>query len=126
MMLHKLFFIALAGAAGTLARYGLAGLVQTRSGASFPFGTLSVNLLGCFVFGIIFALSERMTSLSAETRTILLVGFAGAFTTFSTLMYETNALRLDGQWGLFVANLLGQNLGGIIFVAFGLYLGKLL
>ena len=125
-MLHKLFFIALAGAAGTLARYGLAGLVQTRSGASFPFGTLSVNLLGCFVFGIIFALSERMTSLSAETRTILLVGFAGAFTTFSTLMYETNALRLDGQWGLFVANLLGQNLGGIIFVAFGLYLGKLL
>ena len=125
-MLQKLFFIALAGAAGTLARYGLAGLVQMRSGASFPFGTLSVNLLGCFVFGIIFALSERMTSLSAETRTILLVGFAGAFTTFSTLMYETNALRLDGQWGLFVANLLGQNLGGIIFVAFGLYLGKLL
>ncbi|MCK4873000.1 MAG: fluoride efflux transporter CrcB [Phycisphaerales bacterium] len=124
--MQKLILIAVAGAAGTLARYGLSGLVQTRTGASFPFGTLAVNLLGCFLFGLVFTLSERYTAISAETRVILLVGFAGAFTTFSTLMYESNALRLDGEWGLFIANILAQNLGGIVFIALGLYLGKLI
>jgi CrcB protein len=124
--MQKVLLIALAGACGTLARYGLAGLVQVKTGSAFPFGTLAVNLIGCFFFGVVASLAERYTAISGETRMILLTGFAGAFTTFSTLMYETNALRLDGQWLLVGANVALQLVGGLICIVLGLALGRMI
>jgi CrcB protein len=109
----KLTAIALAGAAGTLTRYGLSGWAQRLVGGGFPWGTLSVNLGGSLLAGIFWAMAENRISLSGEIRAIVLVGFMGGFTTFSAFMLETSELMRDAQWGWVVGNLLLQNLGGL-------------
>ncbi|MFG0251843.1 MAG: fluoride efflux transporter CrcB [Phycisphaerales bacterium JB038] len=124
--MSKILLIGAAGAAGTLARYGLSGFVQARFAGVFPYGTLAVNLLGCLCFGLIIALADRYTALSSEARIILLVGFMGAFTTFSTFMFETQKLLEDGEWVRLSLNLLGQNLGGLACIILGLALGRVL
>ena len=112
-MLQKLLLIGLAGGVGTLARYGLAGLVQRWSGAAFPWGTVVVNAVGCFVFGIIWALASERLALSGQVRVIVLVGFMGAFTTFSTYVAETGEMLADSQWLLASGNVLMQNAVGL-------------
>jgi CrcB protein len=99
----KLLVIAIGGGLGALARYGLSGLVQGR-GATFPWGTLAVNALGCFLVGLVF---ER---LSADARAFVVVGVLGGFTTFSAFGHETCELLRGGQAGLALANA-GLNLG---------------
>lgn len=123
-MLQKLLLIALAGSLGTLARYGLAGAVQRALGGSFPWGTLAANLLGCFLAGAIWSLAETRMSLSGQTRTILLIGFMGAFTTFSAFMLETGQLMRDAQWSFALGNVALQNCCGIILFFLGLALGR--
>ena len=76
--------IALAGAAGALARYGLSGLMHRFLGAAFPWGTLAVNLVGCFLLGLLLEVSRQSGWVSPGFRTIAGIGFLGAFTTFST------------------------------------------
>jgi fluoride exporter len=125
-LLQKVFWLALAGALGTLARYGLGGFVQRNANLSFPWGTMAVNMSGCFLFGLVWALAERRVAISGETRAILLIGFMGAFTTFSTFMFETGEFLRDGEWTYAVANLLGQNVFGIVFLFIGLALGRVL
>jgi fluoride exporter len=88
--------IALAGALGALARYGLSDVVQRWAGPRFPLGTLMVNVLGCFLLGLLATLSLERWSISPTTRTAVLIGFLGAFTTFSTFSYETLALMREG------------------------------
>ena len=70
-MIQKLAWLALAGAFGTLARYGLAGFVQRINGASFPWGTVAVNLTGCFLVGLLWTLFENRWPVSAETRMLV-------------------------------------------------------
>jgi fluoride exporter len=123
---QKLLLIALAGAFGTLARYGLGGLVQEHTGKVFPWGTVVVNLLGCLAFGIVWASLEERWPASGEVRTIILVGFMGAFTTFSTFIYETNGLLSDRQWLPAVGYFTIHNLGGLAALVAGLALGRLL
>ena len=109
----KLTAIALAGATGTLARYGLSLSAQRMVGGEFPWGTLSVNLAGSLLAGIFWALAENRISLTGEMRAVVLVGFMGGFTTFSAFMLETDALLRNAQWGWAVGNLLLQNFGGL-------------
>lgn len=123
---QKLAWLALAGALGALARWELGGAVQRAVGTSFPWGTFVVNTLGCLVFGVVWALAEERLLISGETRTIVLVGFLGAFTTFSTYAFETNAMLRDAEWTLAVANVLAQNVLGIACVFVGAALGRLL
>ena len=123
-MLVKLVCLAGAGAAGTLARYGLAGLVQRHAGAAFPWGTLAVNTLGCFLAGLVWSLAEERGLFSAETRVIMLIGFMGAFTTFSTFALETDLLLRDAQWARALANLLLQNSLGLSALLLGLFAGR--
>jgi fluoride exporter len=123
---QKLLLIALAGALGTLARYGLGGLVQEHTGKVFPWGTVVVNLLGCLVFGIICSSLEERWSASGETRAILLIGFMGAFTTFSTFIFETNGLLSDGEWLPAIGYFTIHNVGGLVALIAGLALGRLL
>ena len=125
-MLQKLALLALAGAMGTLARYGLAGFVQRISGVSFPWGTVVVNICGCFLAGLLWSLFENRMTVSGETRTIVLVGFMGAFTTFSTLILETNDLLRSTEWLHAVANLTIQNGIGLLALFIGIALGRLL
>ena len=88
-----------------MARYFVAGWAQ-RS-AVFPFGTLAVNVLGCLLFGLIYAAAQERFLLSSQARAVLLIGFVGAFTTFSTFIFETLAMIQDrdylaalAYWGL--------------------------
>ena len=121
----KLAWLAGAGALGTLARYGVAGVVQRALGGAFPWGTLAVNAVGCLLFGLVWALAEERMVISGETRAILLVGFMGAFTTFSTFAFETSAMLRDAEWSFALANVLSQNVLGIACFFAGLALGRI-
>ena len=123
--MNKLVLLAVAGAAGTLARYGLSGVAQRALGAGFPWGTLSVNILGCFLAGLFWSLSEYRLNLSGETRIVVLMGFMGAFTTFSAFMLETSHLAREAEWFRVFANLALQNVAGAAAVFAGLFLGRL-
>lgn len=124
-MLHKLALMALAGGMGALARYGLAGFVQRTSGMSFPWGTVVVNLFGCFLAGLLWSLFENRWHVSGETRTVVLVGFMGAFTTFSTFIFETGDLLRSAQWLYAAANLTIQNGIGLLALFIGMTLGRM-
>ena len=119
MMLQKLFWLAFAGAVGTVARYGMAGMVQRLIGAAFPWGILIVNVIGCFAAGLIWTLFEHRIPVSHQTRLLILVGFMGAFTTFSAYILETSHLFKAAAWIPALLHILLQNLFGFI----GLFAG---
>lgn len=124
-MINKIILLALAGATGTLARYGLAGFVHRVSGASFPLGTLAVNALGCFLAGLLWTLFEQRWSVPGETRVILMMGFLGAFTTFSAYILETGELFRSAQFAYAAANVLVQTILGLTALFAGIFLGRL-
>jgi len=123
---QKVLLIALAGGLGTLGRYTLSGLVHRVLGASFPAGTFVVNCLGCLLFGVAWSVIEDRLSLPPDTRIIVLTGFMGAFTTFSTFVFETSNLLNAGQWLYAFANCAGQIIVGMALLWLGLYAGKML
>jgi len=94
----KIALIALFGAVGTLARYGMQGLVQFRTGGAFPYGTLAVNLAGCFFLGLIGQFTMNRIVIPPEWRMAIAVGFFGGFTTFSSFGWETAKMLEDGEW----------------------------
>ena len=124
-MLVRVLLLATAGAAGALCRYGLAGVVQSGLGARFPWGTLAVNLVGCFVAGVLLGLFESRWALSGEARVIVFIGFLGAFTTFSGFMLETAELARDAQWLSAAGNVVLQNVLGAVVLYGGLVTSRL-
>ena len=94
----KIFLIALFGAIGTLARYGLQGVVQVRMGTTFPYGTLLINLTGCFLLGLIGQFTLNRMVISPDWRVAIAVGFFGGYTTFSSFGWETAKMLEDGEW----------------------------
>jgi fluoride exporter len=125
-VLLKLLLIAFAGALGTLARYGLGGWVHALNHTSFPWGTVAVNLLGCLAFGVVWSVAEGRLNFSSEARTIVLVGFMGGFTTFSSFIFETGQLLRDAEWLFALGNFTLQNIGGLAVLILGMALGRLL
>lgn len=100
---RSMIWLAVAGACGTLARYAMSSVVQRLAGPALPYGTLAVNVAGCFLAGVVWALFEKHALLSGHVRTILLVGFMGSFTTLSAVMLESAHMLRDAEWGKAVA-----------------------
>jgi CrcB protein len=114
----QLLVIGFGGAFGAVARYGLSGLVQERSGSSFPAGTLAVNLLGCLLVGAVMALVERQL-LAPSTRAFLVVGVLGGFTTFSAFGHETIELLRGGEARLALLSVVANVVLGLGAVLLG-------
>ena len=96
--MEKWIYLLIGGLVGTASRYGLAGAISQKTGAGFPWGTLAVNLTGCFVIGFLDVIFEKKFLLSPNYRVLLMTGFCGAFTTFSTLMLETSNLLKENEY----------------------------
>ena len=94
----RFLLIAVFGAMGTLARYGLQGLVQVKMGSTFPYGTLAINLTGCFFLGLIGQFTLNRMVISPELRMAIAVGFFGGYTTFSSFGWETAKMLEAGEW----------------------------
>jgi CrcB protein len=118
--------IAIAGALGALARYGVDGLVSRRLPAAFPWGTFVVNISGAFVLGLLMTLMTEQLTTAPWLRAALTIGLLGAYTTFSTLSYETYRLLEDGAVGLAAANMLGSMAAGLFAVYLGVVAGRAL
>ncbi len=121
-----LLLIGLGGFAGAISRYLVDGLISDRTGGGFPWGTLVINLSGSFLLGLLFAMTAERAILPAEIRGPLMIGFIGAYTTFSTWTLESWRLIEGGAYGLALANLGGSVVIGMVAVVAGLMLGRVL
>lgn len=121
--IKKILIVMCGGGLGAASRYGI-GLLSTRLlGTGFPYGTLVVNLAGCFFIGLLFALSNRIWFFSPELRLFLITGYLGALTTFSTYSLETVNASLSGMGWQAMANILINTLAGLSLTFLGLWLG---
>ena len=122
----RVIFIGLAGLAGTLCRYWLSGVLARRYGETFPAGTLAVNVAGCFLIGFLFYMFQERYVVGQTARSVVLVGFLGGFTTFSSYGLQTFTLLRDGEFAYAAANVFASNLLGLLMVWGGYALAKLL
>jgi CrcB protein len=122
----NLILIAIGGALGAVSRFVVDGLVASRMGGAFPWGTLVVNLTGSFVLGLLFALTAERHILPVELRLPVMVGFIGAYTTFSTYMLDSWHLIETGAYVAALANLGGSVALGLVAVFAGLSVGRTL
>ncbi|MCA9873646.1 MAG: fluoride efflux transporter CrcB [Anaerolineales bacterium] len=121
----QLIAIAAGGAVGAVLRFVVSGLAYGYLGEGFPWGTLVVNLIGCFIIGFLSKLFESV-AVSPNVRMMVLVGGLGAFTTFSTYALENVNLLRDGQLLAALTNVLVSTAVGIICVFLGISLANLL
>lgn len=120
----RLTLLIVFGAAGTLARYGLQGLVQEHTGSDFPTGTLVVNLVACFLLGGLAEYALSHLTVPPEWRIAITVGFIGAFSTFSTFSWETARMLQQGEWARATAYVLTSVLGGLLLVLLGMRIAE--
>jgi len=118
--------VALGAILGATARYAVGGWAAQRLGASFPFGTLLVNLSGSFLLGAFLSLTTERVMIDPRLRTLIAVGFFGSYTTFSSYTVESLNLLLGGQIGLGLLNLMGSSVLGALAAAGGIFLVRIL
>jgi len=111
--------IAIAGALGALARYGVSLAALRWFGSAFPLGTLIVNLLGCLCLGFLAELTMEDPTIAVRTRAIIGTGFFGAFTTFSTFGVETFRAIEAGEWNIAAVNVALNVVVGLLAVSLG-------
>jgi CrcB protein len=126
-VIYKLLYVGLGGFAGSVLRYLASGYVQGLSGSvGFPYGTLAVNLTGCFIIGFLSHLADARGVFSADTRAFVFIGVLGGFTTFSTFGNETMNLFRDGENSFALFNIGTHILLGLFFVWLGRSLAYLI
>ena len=108
---------------GGILRYLLSQFVQSKFLSAFPFGTLTVNIIGCFLIGLVFGLTDRGT-LTPEWRLFLATGMIGGFTTFSAFSFETVGLLRDGQLWYATAYIVGSVIIGLLATFIGISIIK--
>ena len=107
-------------------RYLISGAVQNAGrSVAFPYGTFAVNIIGCFVIGLLAQLVETRAALTAEMRLLLMVGLLGSFTTYSTFGSETFALIQDQRWGVAMLNICLHVVLGLSAVMMGRFSAQL-
>ena len=104
----NVIYVALGGALGSVARYLLTVAVHRYTAAGFPYGTFTVNIIGCAVFGVIIGLAEHRIDLTPAVRAFFLVGVLGGFTTFSAFTFDTLELLRAAAFFRATFNVLGQ------------------
>lgn len=124
--MEKFLYISIGAIFGANSRFWLSEWAANRWGASFPFGTLIINLSGSFLMGVLISYLSNQIIVDPRVRLIFAIGFLGAYTTFSTYTFESYNLIFNGQWisGLF--NLFGSSLLGLLAIGLGIFVGKLL
>ena len=108
---------------GGILRYLLSQFVQSKFLSAFPFGTLTGNIIGCFLIGLVFGLTDRGT-LTPEWRLFLATGMIGGFTTFSAFSFETVGLLRDGQLWYATAYIVGSVIIGLLATFIGISIIK--
>jgi fluoride exporter len=121
----KVLLVMLGGSLGALSRYGVSLLAVKLFGVKFPWGTLIVNLAGCFLIGLAFAWGERgLNIMNPSVRLFFMTGYLGGLTTFSTYGLET-VISLQGcRYFVSIANILANNIAGIALVMLGMLAGR--
>ena len=122
MQLGILLAVALGGALGSLARYFVAGAVQSAAWPGFPWGIFVVNISGGFIMGLIVELSALKLNLTPEVRAFLTVGILGGYTTFSTFSLDSVLLIQRGQWSAAAAYMVGSTVLSVLALFVGLWL----
>lgn len=124
-MFRLILIVGLGGFLGSVARFLASRYVQSQILSAFPYGTFIVNVLGCFLIGLFFGLSEKGNLMSADWRMFLTVGFCGGFTTFSTFANENMALLRDGNFFFFALYTSLSVFLGLLATYFGNLLTKI-
>ena len=125
-MIQQTLLLSLGAVLGANARYWVGVWAGAWLGTHFPYGTLLVNVTGCFLIGLINALGETRFVISPEARMFLSVGMLGAYTTFSSFGFETISLLRSDNLALGLLNILADLVAGLLAVVLGLYAGRLL
>ena len=120
------FAVALGGALGSIARYALSTWIFDISSHKFPYATLAVNVLGSFFMGILFVIIVEKAALPTEMRSLLMIGFIGAFTTFSTFSLDALGLWQNGHIFMSVVYMLATVILCLIAISSAIWLTRLL
>ena len=123
-MIKSLCLVGLGSFVGGALRYLISSWMKNACSHSFPGGPLMVNLVGCFLIGVIFALFSRFCSTSHPWCLLLTTGLCGGFTTFSTFANESLQMLQNGQWGGFITYVSISVIAGICLTALGYWVGK--
>jgi len=111
--------VGIGGFVGAIARHGIGGFVQRQAGDGFPAGTITINLVGCFLIGTMAAIAETSEGLDERMRLVFMVGLLGSFTTFSTFGNDTFVLIRDGRFRIAIAYATLSVVGGLGAVILG-------
>lgn len=120
----SVLLVGVGGFAGAIARYFIDARMTAWTGGALPWGTFVINVSGSLLLGLLFALIVERAALPASMRAPLMIGFLGAYTTFSTLALESWRMIEDGAWLYASANLAGSIVIGVVAVVAGVALGR--
>jgi fluoride exporter len=120
----NIFIIGIGGFLGAISRYGVALWIGQRWGRSFPLGTFVINVSGSFLIGLLMSLFTERFMVNPQWRLMLVVGFLGAYTTFSTFEYETGTLLKDSEWLIAGLNVVLSVFAGFVALKLGEVIAK--
>jgi fluoride exporter len=124
--MNKFMLVAIGGCLGALSRYGISLLAVKLFSDKFPLGTLTVNLTGCFLIGLMFSLGSERNIVNPLFRMFFVTGFLGALTTFSTYGIESINFARNGLFNTSIINIAANNIGGFLLILIGLWIGRII